>query len=260
MYRTKMGQARKYMNQVGEGGDGGSGGSGGQAIDVNNPEIQKLIQERIEKEVSGLKSKNSELLGKLKETSEKFKAFEGVDIEKVRNLQKQMEENEEMRLLAEGKVEDVVSRRIALKEKDWQNQYSALESRVGEYESIIKQKDERLKELVIDGQIREAYMQLGYEPSLLKLITKEARDVFIMTEDGKAVPRDQNGNIIYSKDAKTPVSALSWLEMQAEAMPSLRGVNKGAGTQQNRGTGKVDTSKMSSAQRIAEGLRQRGLA
>lgn len=253
MSMFKMGQARKYRNQAEDGGSGGT-------VDLNNPEIQKAIQAKIDAEVQGLKNKNSELLGKFKEAQEKMKQFEGVDFEKVRNLQKQMEENEEMRLLAEGKVEDVVSRRITLKEKDWQNQYSTLESKVGEYESVLKQKEEKLKELVIDGQIREAFMQLGFEPSALKLVTKEARDVFVMSEDGTAVPRDSHGNIIYGKDAKTPISASQWLESQAENMPWLRGVSKGAGIQPNRGSGRIDTSKMSSSQRIAEGLRQRGLA
>lgn len=44
---------------------GGEGGGGG-GIEIT-PEIQKLIDERVTSEVTGLKSKNSELLGTIKQ-------------------------------------------------------------------------------------------------------------------------------------------------------------------------------------------------
>lgn len=253
MSMFKMGQARKYRNQAGEGGDVGSGG-----IDLNNPEIQKAIQAKIDAEVQGLKNKNSELLGKFKEAQEKMKQFDGVDIENVKNLQKQMQENEEMRLLAEGKTEEVINRRIENFKKDYESQLQARDGKLSEYEQMLKQKEERLASLVIDGQIREAYVQLGYEPAALDDVLRLGRDVFVMDENGKAVPRDSDGNIIFGKDAKSPVSAGEWLQNLAEKKTYLRGANKGAGTQANRGSGRVDTSKMSSTQKIAEGLRKMG--
>lgn len=251
MSMFKMGQARKYRNQAEDGGSGGT-------VDLNNPEIQKAIQAKIDAEVQGLKNKNSELIGKVKEAQEKMKQFDGVDIENVKNLQKQMQENEEMRLLAEGKTEEVINRRIENFKKDYESQLQARDGKLSEYEQMLKKKEERLASLVIDGQIREAYVQLGYEPAALDDVLRLGRDVFIMDENGKAVPRDSEGNIIFGKDAKSPVSAGEWLQNLAEKKTYLRGVNKGAGTQANRGSGRVDTSKMSSTEKIAEGLRKMG--
>ena len=69
-----------YSAAGGEGGDGGGSGSGAPEI---TPEIQKLIDEQVSAQVSGLKNKNSELLGKLKESTESLKRFEGIDPDAV---------------------------------------------------------------------------------------------------------------------------------------------------------------------------------
>lgn len=54
---------------------GGEGGGGG-GIEIT-PEIQKLIDERVTSEVTGLKTKNSELLGTIKQQKENLSRFEG---------------------------------------------------------------------------------------------------------------------------------------------------------------------------------------
>lgn len=253
----KMRSAQMYRNEAT---DGTEGGAGGGSVDLSNPEIQKAIQAEIDKTVAGLKKKNSELIEKEKKFKEQLAQFDGVDPEKAKNVMKQLEQSEEMRLMSEGKLEEVVSRRVELRDKDWQNKYDSLANRVTEYENLIKQKDEKLTELVIDGQIREAFVQLDYEPSALDLITMQGRKVFIMDESGKAVPRDEHGNLLFGKDAKTPLSAKEWLESQAEKKTWLRKPSKGAGASQSRSSGTVDPSKMTSQQKIAEGLKQRGLS
>ena len=54
MFIRKMGQAQKYRDEAtdGQGGDGSAGGSG---IDLNNPEIQKILQSKVDEQVQGLK-------------------------------------------------------------------------------------------------------------------------------------------------------------------------------------------------------------
>lgn len=249
----KMRQAQMYRNQE----SGGEGNASGGSVDLNNPEIQKILQAKIDETVAGLKKKNSELIEKEKKLKEQVSQFDGLDVEKVKKLQQQLQENEEMRLLAEGKTEEVVARRVEAMKRDFEANLSARDAKLSEYEQMIKAKEERLAELVIDGQLREAYVGLDFEPSALDMVLMQGRQTFIMSEDGKAVPRDSHGNLIFGKDGKTPISAKEWLEGLAEKKPFLRKPSKGAGTTPNRSSGAVDTSKMSPAQKIAEGLRQR---
>lgn len=258
MSYLKMRQAQMYRNE--ETGEGGSGGGSVTQVDLNSPEVQKILQEKIEAEVQGLKKKNAELIDKFKKVSEQAKQFEGLDIEHLKNLQKQMAENEEMRLLAEGKTEEVVARRVELRDKDWQNRYNNLEIMLGERDKVISGLNERLTGMVIDGQVREAYLNLDFNPKAMDDVIARARQVFIMDEEGKAVPRDSQGNIIYGKDARTPISPKDWLENLAEDKDYLRRQSAGAGAKpSNQRGGVIDKKQMTPTQRIAHGLAERGI-
>lgn len=258
----KMRQAQMYRNEAGDGtGDGtGGGAGGGGSIDVNDPKIQAILQAKIDETVAGLKKKNQELIEKEKKHREQLSQFDGVDIEKIKNLQKQMMENEEMRLLAEGKTEEVVARRVEAMKRDYDSQIAAREAKMAEYEATLKKKEEKLAELVIDGQLREAYVSLDFDPDALDFVLMQGRQVFMMDENGRAVPRDEHGNLIFGKDGKTPISAREYLEGLADKKKFLRKPSKGAGASpNNRSSSGIDPSKMNSTERITEGLRKRGL-
>lgn len=259
----KMGQAQKYRDEAtdGQGGSssGGASGSGDVKDYANDPVVQKMIQEALDREVAGLKKKNSELIGAEKKYKEQMAQFEGLDVEHLKNLQKQMQENEEMRLLAEGKTEEVVARRVELLKKDYEAQLAARDGKLQEYEGTLKQKEENLRKLLVDGTIREAYVGLDFEPTAMADTLRNARDVFIMDpETGKVVPRDEHGNIIFSKDGKTPIDAKGWLEMQAERKPYLKRPSKGSGAGGNNGYGKSNLEGGTSTSKIARGLEAQG--
>lgn len=255
----KMRMAQMYRNQE-NGDDGGGAGAGGSSFDPNSPEVQALIQAKIDETVSGLKKKNQELIEKEKKHREQLSQFEGVDVEKFKTLQKQIETNEEMRLLSEGKTEEVVARRVEAMKRDYDSQIAAREAKMAEYEATLKKKEEKLAELVIDGQLREAYVSLDFDPDALDFVLMQGRQVFMMDENGRAVPRDEHGNLIFGKDGKTPISAREYLEGLADKKKFLRKPSKGAGASpNNRSSSGLDPSKMNSTERITEGLRKRGL-
>lgn len=256
----KMRSAQMYRNEATDGTEGGAGGSVQTQVDLNSPEVKALLQAEIDKTVAGLKKKNSELIEKEKKFKEQIAQYDGVDLDKVKNLQKQIEQSEEMRLLSEGKMDEVVARRIELREKDWGQKFGNLESVLSEREQMIAKLNDRLTGMVIDGQVREAYLSLDFNPKAMDDVISRARKVFVMDEDGKAVPRDEHGNIIYSKDARTPISPRDWLENLAEEKDYLRRPSSGAGAKPNSGArGVIDKRQMSSTQRIAAGLAERGI-
>jgi len=140
------------------------------------------------------------------------------------------------------------------------DQQKALSDKLEETLSLVAKKEERIKQFTIDSAVREAYVGLDYEPAALDDVIRNARSVFIMDELGKAVPRDSEGNIIYAKDAKTPIGAKEWLEGLAEKKPYLRRASSGGGNKGNKGsTDNFDRSKATGAQLIAEGLKKGNL-
>lgn len=227
------------------------------------PEGMAFLQEKIDGEVSGLKTKNSELIDKQKSLKENLSKYDDVDLEKIQKLQKEIENNEEMKLLSEGKTEEVVERRVKAMRKDYDANITVRDQKIEEFKLALKQKDEKLTALVVDGQIREAYVRLDFEPTAMDDTIASARRTFTMDhESGKATPRDVNGDIIFSKDGKTPIGPTEWLENLSEQKKYLRRASSGAGAN-GSGSGKrgdVDTSKMTSTQRIAHGLANGGLS
>jgi Mg/Co/Ni transporter MgtE len=116
----------QLQSPAGEGTDGG-GGTGAPASIT--PELQTLINAEIEKSVAGLKSKNSELLGKLKDAGDNLKRFDGIDPTAVRSILKRFTDDEEASLIAKGEVDTVLNRRT--------------ERMKAEYDRQLKERDEK---------------------------------------------------------------------------------------------------------------------
>ena len=98
--------------------ESGGEGSGGGGIEIT-PEIQKLIDERVTSEVTGLKSKNSELLGTIKQQKENLSRFDGIDPDAVRGILQRFSDDEEAKLIAAGKIDEVLDKRTErMREKE----------------------------------------------------------------------------------------------------------------------------------------------
>ncbi len=242
-----------------EGSTGNEGNEGSTGLTLEElratPEGQAAIQALLDEEVAGLKAKNTELLGEKDALKTNLSKYDNVDLEKITALQKQIDENEEMKLLSEGKTEEVVERRVEAMRKDFEATNQSLLTKLDEAGVQLVAKQEELTKLVVDGDIRQNYMKLDFEPTAMDDIITLGRSTFVMDDTGKAIPRDVHGNIIFSKDGKTPIEASEWLEGLAEKKKYLRRASSGAGASGGRGgRGDVDTSKMTNTQRIAHGL------
>jgi len=101
-------------------------------------------------------------------------------------------------------------------------------------------------------------VEADFEPTAMEDIVNLGRRTFVMNEKGETTPRDSSGNIIFSKDGQTPVTYKEWLEGLVENRPYLRRPSTGSGATGNLGRKgkKVDTSNMSGAQLIAQGLKE----
>lgn len=234
--------------------DNGSDNGGSATVDLENPAVKAAIQAQIDAAVAGLKNKNAELIGKLKDTPKMDKA----EYDALLDLKKKVDANEEMKMLSEGKLEEVLNRRLEAKERDWNAQLQARDAKLNEYNEVLKNKDERLKTVLIDSEVRQAYIGLDYEPTALDDIMLQARNTFVMGEDGKVVPRDTDGVIRMGKDGRTPLTPQEWLEGLSEKKPYLRRPSTGSGA--NPTGSKINSrgynaDKATSVQKIAEGLR-----
>lgn len=187
------------------------------------------VQQYVEREVTGLKNKNQELLGSLKSTKTELESikgqFEGLDIEAVKGLLKKASQDEETRLIAEGKLDEVVSKRTERLRADLDKQLKAEQERAQKAEAFAN----RFRDKVLADSIRAAALKAGALPEAAEDIILRARGTFTLNEDGEAVAVDADGQVIYGKDGKTPLNPLEWAESLREAAPHLWPRAQGAG-------------------------------
>ena len=190
-------------------------------IDLDNPAIKAAIATAVETSVSGLKTKNSELLGKLKETTGKLTQFEtqfeGIDIDAVKGLLSRAGQDEETKLLTEGKVDEVFNRRTERLRADNDKQLKALTARAEKAEAFAA----KFQGKVLGDSVRGAALKAGALPEATDDIILRAKGVFSLNQEGEAVAVDEHGEIVRGKDGKSPLTPLEWAESLRESAPHL---------------------------------------
>lgn len=194
----------------GDGTGNGDGGGGGGSDDV-----QAQIRKAVEDAVGGLKSKNQELLGKLKESQETLKRFDGIDPDAVNNMLKRFADDEEAGLLKAGKIDEVLQKRTERMRADMQKQ---IEKR----DADLKKATDRAQAFqgrVLDDAMRAAAAKAGLHPHAIDDALLRGRSIFSLNDDGQAVQVGEDGQPVLGKDGKNPFTPLEWLEGMKEKAP-----------------------------------------
>lgn len=203
--------------------DGGNGGGGG-GIEIT-PEIQKLIDERVASEVTGLKSKNNELLGTIKQQKDNLARFDGIDPDAVKTILQRFSDDEEAKLIAEGKIDQVLEKRTERFRADSDKQINAAVARAEKAEGFAN----KFRDRVLADAIREAGTKAGALSTAADDLILRARGTFKVNDEGEAVAVDTDGNAILGKDGKTPLSPIEWAESLKDTAPHLFPAAEGTG-------------------------------
>lgn len=212
---------------------GGGGGQGGQSpeIDFNDPKIKAAIDAAVEKATSGLTAKRDELLGKVKNLTQKLSTFDGIDPDEVRGLLSKIDDDEERDLIGKGEFETVLQRRT---DRMVQAHNQALTQKDEEIQAA-QQRIANLTDRAIASAIKGAAAEAGALPKALSDFVSRAKGVFTLDDNYEVVAVDQDGNVIYDADGKTPLSPVSWAKSLREEAPHLFTVANGGGSQGGQG-------------------------
>lgn len=236
----------KYYTAAGQ--EEGGGGGGGQP--EITPEMQKLIDERVASEVTGLKNKNSELLGTIKQQKDNLSRFEGIDPDAVRGIIQRFSDDEEAKLIAAGKVDEVLDKRTERMRADVDKQIKAANERADKAEAFSS----KFRDRVLGDAIRGAAAKAGALAEASDDLILRAKGAFQLNDEGEAVAVDANGDVLFGKDGKTPLTPLEWAESLKETAPHLfpRAEGTGAGGhKQGGGGGSLKRSEMTSTDKAA---------
>ena len=181
-------------------------------IDLENPEVKAAIQKAADEQVQGLKTKNTELIQANKDLKTELggikSQLEGVDLTAVKELLNKAGQDEELKLIAEGKIDEVIQKRTEKMRQEHERLISTEKQRADKAEAYAN----KFKQSVVQGQIVQAAVELGALNEATADIAFLAQSQFSLDENGKAVAIDANGEVIIGKDGTNPLSPKEWVE------------------------------------------------
>lgn len=170
--------------------------------------------------LQGLKSALTHVRTELKTTKDEVAKYVGMNPEEYRVLKAQEQQIKEGKLIAEGKVDELVALRTQALRESLVAETTTERTR---REALEKQ----LNTLVIDNAVQAAATKLGVKPTAVDDVLNRARSVF-RTQDGQAVAF-QGDNPVYAKDGVHLLGIEEWLSALPATASHLFMESNGAG-------------------------------
>ncbi len=178
-------------------------------------------------EIDRLKGHNSKLLDEKKTVQAQLKKFEGLDPDNIKKMMHAFDSNEEARLMAEGKIDEVVAKRTEKKLLKLEEKIGVLSDQLGESDKEKKRYKDEYDGLVINTEIRRQAEKAGVIPAAIDDVIFRSKGMFSLDEDGNIESRDSNGNIRTVK--KKPLDPGLFIEQLKDSAPHFWPASKGAG-------------------------------
>lgn len=199
-------------------------------VDLENPEIKAAIQAAVDEAVKGLKDKNAELIKDKKELKDELGSLkskvDGLDLDAIKILLDKSNQDEESKLIAEGKIEEVIQKRTEKMREEHEKLLKAEKERADKAETYAN----KFRQSVIQGQIVQAAIEMGALSEATADIAFLAQSQFSLDENGKAVAIDANGEVVIGKDGSNPVTPMEWVEGLRENKPYFWPKANGSGS------------------------------
>ncbi len=241
-------QKHRLMEEAGEGKEGSSGDA--PALDLSNPAVKELVDKAVEAATSTFKKAQDELLNEKRDLQRQLKSFEGIDIQKIQDMQKRLENDEEASLISEGKLDEVISRRTERMRTDMTQRIEAL----AENETTLKDERDGYKRMFenerINNSVRAAAEKSGVRPEAIDDVINRSAGVFSLSEEGDIVARDKAGSLMLSKDGKTVLGPAEFVESLKESAPYYWPESTGVGSS-GAGAGRGATTDVSARMQAA---------
>lgn len=215
--------------------DGDQGHAEHEGDSADKSDMQAAIRRAVEQETGGLKRKNSELIDtnkQLKAQVEKFTAALGDhDPDQVKEMLDRLAKDEEARLAAEGKTDELIKRRT---ERIESKHKAEIEKLTKQQQEVAQERDAlqaKVEDLIVGGQARDHFVKAGGLEAATEDAEYRARKLFRLEND-TPVARDAEGNLIQGRDGPLTMEEYMSDELRQKA-PHLFRQATGSGARGN---------------------------
>ena len=193
---------KKYrkQEQAGEGGDPGA--------------IAAQIQAAVDAATAGLKATNAALKTEKQVALDRAKLFDGLDVDELKSFHAQFKDSEDLKLIKDGKIDEVLLRRNAKLIEDTAKQVKAAQDE----RDAEKAKNGKFAQRVLNDSIRAAAINAGVHKHAIEDALLAARLDFTLDNDGNPVQM-KDGEVVLGKNGKSPFSPDEWMAQRVETKP-----------------------------------------
>ncbi len=203
-------------------------------FDTNSEAFKTAVATAVAEATGGLKKNRDEVLAEKRELKEQYdnlatQLADLGDLETVKAMVSRFQNDEEAKLIADGKIDEVLNRRTESLRQDAETRVASATTRVTELEEQLTGAKSMIAALVIDSNIDQAAAKLEVTPTALADIRRAAREVFAINGENEVEARDKNGVLLMGKDGKTALTPATWLEQSKATNPHWWGAAAGGG-------------------------------
>lgn len=185
---------------------------------------------------SALESERKRANNEEKARKELAQKFEGLDADEIRGLLEKMGTDEERKLMKEGKIDEVVAKRMEKVTKAHEKALAAAMLKVEE----ATQRAGKYEQQVLDNHVRAAATKAGVHATGVEDALFRARTIFKLDGEGNVVQLDADGKPVLGKDGKSNFGPAEWMESMKETAPHwfpAGSTGGGASGDRNKGAG-----------------------
>ncbi len=197
-------------------------------IDQLTIDLTNSAKTQIEEAVTGLKTKNAELLNEKKTAQDALKLWDGMDPKDVKTATEFYDKNKDAEFLRDGTVEELIEKKTSQLTSDFETQITELttnleaaKSHGSNYQSLFEAK-------TIDDGVREEATKAGMLPTAIEDAVMRGRSVFSLDENKLIEARDSEGKLAVTED-KLVLTTKNWIEGLKTTSPHYWPGSKGAG-------------------------------
>ena len=244
-------------------------------VEAYNSFVKEQVTAAVDKEVTGLKRNNEELLKQLKtkeiadtldvdnEAANRFKKMEtlfqsigGEDgAKELAELKLRIDSDDKLKKITSGdvgQIQEIIDAETSAMRKSLESQNSALSEKLGTSESTIESLKRQIRTASLADACSSATSELKCLPGMQDEVFRHAQQVFEWSEDHKSHVISENGIIKFGQDGRTPMTVKEWLDETREQNSYRWAPTRGGGGLGGAGVSGtlegVDTSGMSMAE------------
>lgn len=197
-------------------------------VDQLTIDLTNSAKTQVEEAVTGLKTKNSELLDEKKGLDLKLKEFGDLDPRVVKTANEFYEKNKDAEFLKDGTVEELIEKKTSQLTSDFETQINELSASLIEAKTHGNTYQQLFESKTIDDAVRQAASESGMLPTAVEDAVLRGRSVFSLDENKQIEARDSEGKLAVTEDKKV-LNTKNWIEGLKETSPHYWPISEGAG-------------------------------